>query len=139
MIRTKEKSLAVLIKNADEVFSEYVRIRDAESFTGIVTCFVTGAKAHWKTCDAAHYFGRANLMTRWNEINVHATTAESNRADPNHPDQYRYKMIKTYSIDELGSLAAGALSLMKPTRSDIIEIIEKYSEKVKELRKQKHI
>jgi hypothetical protein len=135
----KDKSLSVLIKEADSVFSEYVRIRDAEPFTGIVTCFITGEKAHWKKCDAAHYFGRANLLTRWNEMNVHATTIESNRFDILHHSQYLKKMMSVYSREDVFSLAAQAMSLMKPTRSDIVEIIEKYSEKVKELRKQKHI
>lgn len=139
MIRTKEKSLAVLIKEADEVFSEYVRVRDAEPFTGIVTCFVTGWKDHWKKCDAAHLFGRGLLPIRWNELNVNATTVKSNRLDQDHQFQYITKFIARHGNEAYESLHKLGCSLMKPTRSDIQEIIDKYSEKVKELRKLKHI
>lgn len=136
---TKSKSLGQLIKEADSVFSEYVRVRDAEPFTGIVKCFVTGEKAHWKKCDAAHMFGRGLMPIRWDELNVNATTVKSNRFDQDHQFQYITKFIAKHGSEAYENMYKLGCSLMKPTRSDIQAIIDKYSAKVKELRKQKHI
>lgn len=135
----KEQSLSVLIAEADKVFSEYVRLKDAEPFTGIVKCFVTGQKIHWKEADAGHYVARQQMGTRWDEMNVHACTVGSNRFDPDHHDDYDRAMSKEYSTEELAGLYQRGRSLLKPTRFDISILIAKYKEKVKELRKQKHL
>lgn len=135
----KEQSLSVLIAEADKVFSEWIRLRDAEPFTGIVKCFITGQKVHWKESDAAHYVQRQYMGTRYDPINVHAATVGSNRFDANHHDDYDKAMERTYTLTQLTGLHRMATSLMKYTRVDIQELVAEYKEKVKELRKQKHL
>lgn len=134
--RVKEKSLAVLTKELDEVFSTYIRLRDADE-NGTVTCFVSGERVFWKDADAAHYHVRQHMGTRWDEMNVHACSLDSNRYDPEHQNKYTARMIGEYGTHSLVILGWRAKSLRKFTRNELLEMIDKYKLKVLELRKQK--
>lgn len=137
-MRTKEKSLAVLTKELDEVFSLFIRLRDADE-NGTVTCFVSGERIYYRDADAAHYFVRQHMGTRWDEMNVHACSVDSNRYDPSHHDKYADKMVIRYSAMDFILLKERSKSLAKFTRSDLLEMIEKYKVKVSELRKIKKL
>jgi hypothetical protein len=134
--RTKEKSLAILTKELDTVFSEFIRLRDADE-NGTVTCFVSGERIYWRDADAAHYHVRQHMGTRWDEMNVHACSVDSNRYDPDHHEKYEKKMVEKYTLHYVIILGWRSKSLLKPTRSDLEEMIEKYKSKVAELRKLK--
>lgn len=142
MIRTKSKqdSLSTLIKKLDTVFSEFIRLRDCDD-NGTVTCFVTGERVWWRDADAAHWIHRASMPTRFNEDNVHATTKDTNQfEDPyEHERKYTRAMLKQYGAFRLDVLRALAKGLQKYTRPEILSMIETYSEKVKQLKKQKHL
>lgn len=104
---------------------------------GTITCFVTGERIHYKDSEAAHYVHRGNMATRWDEMNVHATTIESNRYDPKHQEQYREAMIFKYGLSQVQDIEARGKALLKWTRFELEEKIDFYREKVKELKKQK--
>ncbi|HEY3405418.1 MAG TPA: recombination protein NinG [Ohtaekwangia sp.] len=140
MIRTKSKpdSLSTLIKKLDTVFSEFIRLRDCDD-KGTVTCFVTGERVWWRDSDAAHYIHRAAMTTRYDQMNVHATTKDTNQfEDPfQHEKKYREKMVSTYGLSTVTQLEQRGRELQKFMRHEILELIETYSEKVKQLKKQK--
>lgn len=130
----KDKSLSTLVKELDTVFSLFIRLRDADE-SGTVTCFVTGDRLWYLDCDAAHYHVRAKMGTRWDEMNVHATSSNSNRFDDNHYSDYIEAMKKKYSVYELKMLSVRANSLLKATRNELTEMIEEYKVKVSELKR----
>jgi 5-methylcytosine-specific restriction endonuclease McrA len=53
-----------LVHKLDDLFSEYVRLRDADE-NGIVTCITCGDKHHWTEVDCGHLVPRGNMATRW--------------------------------------------------------------------------
>jgi len=132
----KEKTLSKLIAELDTVFALYVKLRDCDS-SGIVTCFVTGERLWYLDCDAAHFVPRAQMSTRFMEMNVHATSRETNRYDPDHINKYAEKMALKYGHMAVDQLEKDAKSLQKFTRSDLNDMIEEYTFRVKELKKLK--
>jgi hypothetical protein len=140
MIKTRpqKKTTSQLIKELDEVFSLFVRLRDADR-QGTVSCFVTGERIYYKDCDAAHFIDRAHMATRWDEMNVHAVTRDSNRYDPGHKEKYRTMMIVKYGLMKVAALDDKGRSLMKHTSHDLLGLIDLYKEEVKKLRALKKI
>lgn len=134
MIKEKEKSLSVLIHELDDIFSEWVRRNEADE-SGYIKCFVTGERIYWKDADAAHFMGRSKMGTRYYERNVHATTRDSNRFDPDHQTKYYLKIEEKYGWRGRQEIEERSKSLMKFTRSDILELLEIYRDKIKELKK----
>ncbi|MDD3404947.1 MAG: recombination protein NinG [Paludibacteraceae bacterium] len=59
------------IKQLDCIFSEYIRLRDANR-GGYVSCISCGARISWKNSDAGHYVPRGNMSLRFDEKNVNA-------------------------------------------------------------------
>ena len=136
MIKTKQKSLATLTKELDSVFALYVKLRDCDE-SGIVKCFVTGERLWYLDCDAAHFIPRAQMGTRWDEMNVHATSIDTNRFDDNHFTDYWNALNKAYTWGQIKSLQQRGRSLQKYMRHEIQDLIYLYTDKVKELKRVK--
>lgn len=132
----KDKSLSILIKEADDLFSEVVR-RESMDEHGFITCFVTGVRIPWKQSDAAHFINRQHMNTRYERMNVHATSIQSNRFDNDHKKEYHQRMLETYGLHRVNSLERRGNSLQKYTRIDLIDLISAWKLELKELRKQK--
>lgn len=138
MIKTRpqKKTASQLIKELDDIFSIFVRVRDADA-CGTVTCFVTGERVWWKEADAAHYYPRQHMGTRWMETNVHATTQDTNRYDPHHQEKYKKAMNAKYSVKDRLVLEYASQSLCKLTAFELMEKIDEYKDKVAALRRSK--
>ena len=134
----KEQSLSVLIKTCDEVFSEFVRLRDTKS-DGFVYCFICGKHVTWKGSHCGHYIGRAQMAVRFDEKNAHAICFDCNVLDTKHQMRYMQMMEFHYGHAGIKELFQKSKSLAKFTRPELQQLISEYKEKVKELRKQKHL
>lgn len=66
------------INKLDKVFSEYIRLRDANR-DGICQCITCKRYFCWNDGDAGHYVQRDRLATRYDEKNVHAQCKYCNR------------------------------------------------------------
>lgn len=84
---------------------------------------------------AAHFINRQHMNTRYERMNVNATSIQSNRFDDNHKDQYLKKMLEVYGLERVESLKRRGNSLQKYTRSDLIDLINAFKLSLKELRK----
>jgi len=133
-----KSSLSTLIKELDTVFALYVKLRDCDN-SGIVTCFVTGERLWYLDCDAAHFIPRAQMGTRWDEINVHATSIDTNRFDVDHECQYWNALNKAYTWGQVKALQQRGRSLQKFMRHEIQDLIDLYKTKVAELKKLKNL
>jgi 5-methylcytosine-specific restriction endonuclease McrA len=60
-----------LVHKLDDAFSEYIRLRDADS-DGIVTCITCEDRHHWTGVDCGHFVPRANMATRWDLKNCNS-------------------------------------------------------------------
>lgn len=134
----KEQSLSVLIKNMDDVFSQFIRLRASDN-SGIARCFICGSFRYWKYHQCGHFIDRDQMPTRYNEINCQCVCAVCNCLDRDHHERFKRALQINYGDGQISFLYFTSKSLSKFTRSDLIELTEKYKEKVKELRKQKHL
>lgn len=130
--KVKEKSLQVLEKELDRVFSEFIRLRD--SVNGYVICFVCGGKVPWRQAQNGHFVKRANMVTRFSEINCNGVCEPCNVYDPEHDKQYRYAMIQKHGLKEVERLEATKADLQKYMRFEIQELIDHYKKQVKRLK-----
>lgn len=76
--KTPVTNLRKQIIKLDKIFSEYIRLRDANR-QGICFCITCGRPFYWKNGDAGHYVQRDRLATRYDEKNVNAQCKYCNR------------------------------------------------------------
>ena len=74
----KSKTNSLSKKKADRYFSEYIRLRDADS-SGNVRCITCEKITHWQDADAGHFISRDKKATRYDERNVNAQCKTCNR------------------------------------------------------------
>lgn len=72
-----KKSVAKLKKKADALFSQYVRLRDADK-RGVAPCITCGVKKNWKDMQAGHFIKRSVSLLRYDEENVNAQCMQCN-------------------------------------------------------------
>lgn len=134
MIPTKKwKSLQTLIKEADQVFSEYVRRSEADEH-GYITCLICGMRVHWKQADNAHFIDRDQMTTRYDDLNCWPTDRHCNRFDDNHRDRYEKALVSLIGQSEVDSLFVRSRSLRKFFPWEIEEMITEWKDKISKLK-----
>lgn len=123
-----DKSLSALIKEADDIFRKYIQKRDEGK-----PCFICGNPIPKGEAEVCHFIPRANLATRWNEFNANLGCVSCNKFDSKHQQRYQSAILNTYGVDQLGHLKWIGHSLIKPMRSDLIDTVDFYKAKLKEL------
>ena len=124
----KKPTRSKLVKKLDTVFSQYIRISNADN-NGYCTCVTCNKTFHWKEIQAGHFMSRKHYSIRWDERNVKPQCVACNvyRAG----EQYKYSLF-------LGSEVANVLYLqskeiVKFTNYELEDMINDYSEKLKKL------
>jgi|TARA_A100001011_G_C14087095_1_gene746967 hypothetical protein len=122
----KKPTRSKLIKKLDVVFSQYIRLSNADS-KGMCTCVTCTKQFHWKNIQAGHFMSRKHYSTRWNENNVKPQCVGCNMFKSG--EQYKYSLF-------LGSELANDLylkskELVKFTSQDIQDMIDNYNFKLK--------
>lgn len=137
---TKPKSLGSLHKKLWDVFSLYVRYRDAERDR----LLLDGEEVFCITCrkalpivggglQAGHYISRGYKAVLYDERNVHAQCSGCNGPQRGNITKYYPKMVEMYGhevVDELHRLA-NAGRQFKPY--ELEEMIAEYTLKLKDL------
>jgi NinG protein len=115
-----DEGLATLVADLDVVFSQYIRIKDADK-DGNVACFCCGSIGRWQDMDCAHFVPRANMYTRFSENNCKPNCQTCNRREDGNLAAYAQhleadnvgsveslleqgRLVYKYTIDELKSL-----------------------------------
>lgn len=136
----KNKTVSKLLQKAQKVFNEFIRLRDSDA-NGNFTCISCG---HMKTkghLQAGHYFPAGqNPSVRFDERNVNGECVHCNYYSGEHLVGYGKRLVKKIGEDEFNKLVLDK-SMSKNHKWDrfsLIDIIEKYTIKVKELRKTKN-
>lgn len=131
--KVKTEKLGSLIKKLDTQVSLFVRLNAADQ-TGTISCVCCGSRVYWKDADCAHYRDRDNMATRFYLPNLGAADPNCNRFD-------HYGHIQRWSdrlrLHEMVDLETRSHSLYKYSRPELEEMIVEYTEKVKQLRKDK--
>lgn len=92
-----------IIKKLDEVFSQYIRLRDSNAKWEVV-CPLCGAKMHWKKAQNMHFISRGVLKYRYSEKNCHAWCMRCNVILNWNYIAYTRRMQKMYGIAYVDSI-----------------------------------
>ena len=123
-MRTKEKSLSVLISELDGHFSRFIRKRD--TVNGVIKCFTCGTKISFTEAQCGHFIDRDQMPTRYDEHNCHAVCEECNCYDPHHKAVYHGRMLQKYGQEEINRLDRKSKGLQKFFKFEIEDLIEYY-------------
>ena len=64
-----EEGFGDLIKDADALFSKWIRMKDG-GINGIVPCYTCGTEKRWQEQQCGHYISRTNLYLRFDPRNA---------------------------------------------------------------------
>ena len=96
----KKPTRSKLVKKLDVVFSQYVRMSNADK-NGFCTCITCGKRGHWKNdgIQAGHFMSRRHYSTRWDEQNVFPQCIKCNMYSQG--EQYRYSLFLGKATSDL--------------------------------------
>jgi hypothetical protein len=129
----KEIGLPELINDADAIFSLYIRLKYANS-KGLVKCFTCEAMMPYKQAQNGHYVPRTCMYLRYCERNTRVQCSVCNCHKHGNLAEYGKRLENEHQgITEI--LYQEKQIVYKPTRDDILQIINEYTIKVAQLKK----
>jgi hypothetical protein len=131
-----EKTQRELEKTLDRIFSEYIRLRDADD-NGYCKCVTCGNTYHWKEIHNGHFIGRANKAVRYNEINCHCQCVRCNSHRQGEHHLYRLYLVNRYGKEAVERLEYEAMLGGSYDRFWLQQKITEYREKVRRLKAEK--
>lgn len=130
-----------LQKKAVKIFNEFIRLRDSDE-NGNFICIACGKPKPKGQLQAGHYYPSGqNPVVRLDERNVNGECVHCNYYSGEHLIWYKKRLIEKIGSEELESLEMKAemgRQTVKVDRFAMIDIIETYTGKVKQLRKYKN-
>jgi hypothetical protein len=132
-VKTKPKTLEAKL---DKIFSEYVRLEQADD-KGMCICVSCGIMKYWQDIDAGHFYSRQHRSVRWDEMNVHPECRYCNRFNIDHHIGYFKFMLDRYGVYKMQELTDRKNTAKKWTREELQELIDIYTERVKQLKREK--
>lgn len=129
--KKKSVSLPKLKNKLQEIFNEYIRLRDKDK-----PCISCGER---RILQAGHFFPVSGYDgLRFDEDNVHGECAGCNGFDDMHLLGYRDNLVRKIGQERFIALTQRAADYKKNgykwSRSELLEKIEHYKAKVKELK-----
>ena len=127
------ESFTNLIADLDQVFSLYIRMKHARK-DGMVECFTSGLKYHYKKIHCGHFISRSNLATRWLEQNCRPQSEYDNCFLGGNLAVFESKLEEEEkgSVDYLRELSR---QICKPTISELKSMIIEYRSKMNQVKK----
>lgn len=127
--------LQVLVKKLDGVFSQYVRLKNAD-VNGMVKCFVTGYIGLWngKEIQSGHFQSRRHYATRWDEINVQPQSRASNIFNQGAQIQFGQKIDERYGKGTALRLQQQTQNKFKLDKFKLQLLVNEYTDKLNELK-----
>jgi 5-methylcytosine-specific restriction endonuclease McrA len=122
--KVAKKSVSKLKKQADKVFSEYIRRRD----NGV--CATCGTVRQWKEMQNGHYVSRSHNSLRYDERNCNTQCVACNMFKKGAMDEYALFIIRKYGIDTLHELKRLKNEIKQFTVVQLEELIKKYKDKI---------
>lgn len=138
----KSKSYSQLHKRAKFYFNKFIRLRDTDEY-GYGLCISSGQRLKYgnENCQAGHYIAGTCKVLEFNEDNVNLQGKSDNYFKSGHQSMYRINLVKKIGTERVSDLEdmyqVSKRTVRRNDRFLIIEIIETYKLKVKELEKTK--
>jgi len=128
-----------------EVFSQFIRLRDADD-RGYVRCISCGKTGFWKDLQAGHYVPKnSGNFFYFNEDDVHAQCYGCNVGKDGNLIYYRKGLIEKIGLEEVEKLEyqgeigvrEGLNATCKYSNEDYADLIRVYKDKLNDLKKHK--
>lgn len=128
MAKRKKPTRSKLIKKLDILFSQYVRLSNADK-DGYCACITCNRKYYWKNIQAGHFMSRKHYSTRWDIRNVKPQCVGCNMFK--NGEQYKYSIFLGTELSN--ELYLQSNKIVKFTNNEIEEMIDRYSKELKKL------
>lgn len=115
---------AILMREADKLFSLYIRKRYAVN--GYARCVTCNTFDNYKSMDAGHFLSRRYMVVRFHPKNVHVQCQRCNRELGGNLKKYEAFMVDKYGREYVDTLKRMATVGGKLTITDLETIITKY-------------
>ena len=135
---TRKKPKTSLETHLDIVFSIYIRLRDAMD-GGMTRCISCGKVLPFSRMQCGHYFGRANMATRWDEHNCNSECVECNCFNDDHLSGYKTNLIRKIGKEAYETLCERAHETRKWSGDELRGLIQHYTNEARRLSKIKGI
>lgn len=113
----------------DRIFSLFIRHRDSKD--GAFKCISCGQIKSYSLADCGHYINRANMTTRFDEINCNAQCSHCNRFREGNNQGYRKGLIKKYGEPAIEMLEMKKHNTSNISSAELRVMIDLYSSKLK--------
>ena len=119
-------------KELDEVFAEYIRLRDSNGDT--FRCISCGQVKPMSQCQCGHYISRAHMATRFDEKNSNGQCISCNIFKSGNVVEYRFGLIDKYGEEVVNQLEAMRNDQRQIKDHEYKELIQYYKDKVKQMK-----
>jgi len=135
-LKLEEMSLKRLKKEADTVFSKFIRLRDSGlTINGeyrIGVCITCGRRKPWQQMDNGHYIKRQYLPTRFDEKNCNLQCKHCNAFEQGANEKYKVAIDKKWGPGTAEMLEIKKHNKSKLDKFEYIVLIKHYRQKVKQ-------
>lgn len=128
----RKRSLKTLIRNLDETFSRYIRLRDADEH-GYIKCISCGRIHHFSEMDCGHYVNRSHMATRYDEQNCNGQCRACNRFDEGNNIGYTRGLIAKYGPQVIDLLYLKKHAIKKWDTFELEALIAHYKREITKL------
>ena len=133
--KKRQKSRSTLIKELDNVFSLFIRLRDSKPYGfKYFKCPTCGRILPFEEADCSHYYGRMHMNTRYDEMNCHSECRAGNRFDSSHLIAYGEWMMQTYGPQKMALLKLKANTNKKWECWELEQMIKYYKARIEQLK-----
>lgn len=128
--KKKAKSVSQLKREADAVFSKYIRTKYSDAHTGLVECVTCGSQRPIAEMQNGHYISRGNNHLRYDERNCHPQDYACNVARKGNYPAYAAFMVRTYGADIIEQLQWESKEIKQWKPQELTELIDLYKAKL---------
>lgn len=129
-MKLKIKTVSKLKEELDKVFSIYIRTRDIDEY-GLATCFTCGKRDKWAKLQCGHYWSRAILPLRHDEINCQVQCFTCNIMKEGNKPAFTLALQRKYGAGILDKLELRVRNQMKMDKFTYEYLIQQYKEKLR--------
>jgi len=133
---TRSKNLSSAKKTADEWFSKYVRLRDADS-RGMCKCITCETVKHWKEMDCGHFQSRRYTATRWHSQNSHSQCQKCNKYQAGEQFRHGKEIDLMYGEGTAQFLETLSRTIYKMNKTEVMETAKEFKRQAEYIAKQK--
>jgi len=130
----KLPSIPSLEKKLDDVFSKFIRLRDAGT-DGYNKCCTCSKVLHWKEANCCHFVPRAKRATRWDETNCYSGCTHCNFYNELHHYHLGRLIDKLHGEGTADQLIRLGHSTFKVDRGFLMQKIDYYKDAVTDMLK----